>query len=83
LSHHTKDDRLGSTGTFSGDRSELFNEIRRITSILEFGRRDMCRNTTSPLMDTPMLMGSDRQYLPKVHHQQNGRSSPNPPVSLG
>jgi hypothetical protein len=28
----------------SKDRSELFSEIRRITSILEFGRRDMWRH---------------------------------------
>jgi len=28
----------------SKDRSELFSEIRRITSILEIGRRDMWRH---------------------------------------
>lgn len=28
----------------SEERSELFSEIRRITSILEIGRRDMWRN---------------------------------------
>lgn len=44
---HTKGRRLGSKHAPTEEGSELIDEIRRITSVLEFGRRDMCRDTTS------------------------------------
>lgn len=47
LLRHAHGRRLGSTNAPTEERSELIDEIRRITSVLEFGRRDMCRDTTS------------------------------------